>query len=142
MTDHSSELKLTYFSIAKAAKAQAKAKSNDARRPLASDVVVCGAGVVQLAWLELAVQLTVVGAAGGIMSQTPEFRVYPALHDAQMAAPSVMQAAPVAATPFEQVHVLAEHAEPANMYPALHDAQMAALFVVQAAPVAATPFEQ
>jgi hypothetical protein len=61
-------------------------------------------------------------------------------HSSHIAAPSVVQAVPVAASPFSHVHELAAHASPALLYPASHSSHIAAPSVVQAAPVAASPF--
>ena len=63
---------------------------------------------------------------------------------AHLARPLLVQAAPVAAAPFEHVHVLAEQvlAVESNVYPASQLAQIFAEFVVQLAPVAAVPPEQ
>jgi hypothetical protein len=67
----------------------------------------------------------------------------PAPHEAQFAAPSAVQASPVAASPFSHVHTLdwiSTQLGPWGSKPALHDMQICAPSVVQASPVAASPF--
>jgi hypothetical protein len=54
----------------------------------------------------------------------------------------LVQVIPVAATPFEQVQLLAWQAFPFFVRPALQDAHIALLSEIQAALVAASPFEQ
>jgi len=68
-------------------------------------------------------------------------RKYPVSHvPAQMAAPSLVHAAPVAGEPLVHVHSFAvQTPSPLRVYPASHDAQMAPPSLVHAAPVAGEP---
>jgi hypothetical protein len=68
--------------------------------------------------------------------------VKPLLQVAQISALLAVQAAPVAATPFEQVQLLAWQTFPFFVKPVLQVPQISALLAVQAAPMAAYPFEQ
>lgn len=75
------------------------------------------------------------GDGAGAAVHVPDAITYPSLQVAQMAAPLVVQAEPVAAAPFAQVHVLAEHAEPTKVYPASQIPQLAAPWTEQDTPV-------
>jgi hypothetical protein len=64
------------------------------------------------------------------------------LQFAQSAALVEVQLDPVAATPFEQVQLLAWQTSPFRLQPTLQLSQIAALLAAQFSPVAAIPFEQ
>jgi hypothetical protein len=67
--------------------------------------------------------------------------VCPLLHDAQISAPSITQAAPVAAAPSLQVQVFALHLpSTVRVYPALQLPHKCALSVVHSTPMAGEPF--
>jgi len=146
-TDQSSELKLTYFSIAKAAKAQAKVNSNGAFRPLASELLLLGAAVVLLPLVPLLVFVSAAGEGTGAGFEatthvSPDLVYMGAWQLSHSSAPFVVQDEPDLATPFAQVHTLSVHAEFAKVYPAEQSAQLGELWTGHEVPVLPLPLLQ